>query len=707
MALFQIIRTKLGPIIVIIIGLAMALFILETALNSNTSLLQGNRNVVGNIDGKNVEIQDFQNRVEESITNYKLQTQQKNIDDNTLYSIRDQTWNQIIANQISSEEYSKLGLNVSTEELKDMFFGKEPIPEIKSAFTNPQTGVFDPLAVKNYYDHLDETGEGEQEGERRIRWVAFEKDQKEKRLIDKYSGMLKSAVYIPKWQAESDYNEKNTRASVNFVMVPYAGIVDSTIKITDAELQNYLNAHKEQYKQEESRKVEYVLFNVDPSADDTVRVAKQINEIFTKLAAAPSDTDYLKLNSDKGLDKFYYKSASIPSEYVKDTLMKIPVGSIVGPYFEDNNYRIAKLMSRKEVADSVSAHHILIRVDIAADSMKAKNKIDSIYNAIKNGTSFDSLAVKFSEDKGSGEKGGELGFMQQGKTVTNFNQYLFFEGKPGEMKIVKTEFGYHLIRIDEVKNVSAAVQVNFITRPLEASSETDKSVFEKATKFASDNSTMDAFYKSVDAQKLNKLLAPNVQKSAYQLPGLQSAREIVKWAYEAKLGDVSSPFSFGSTYVVATLSGVKEKGTMSVEDAKQQLEMQVRKEKKGEQISAQIAAAMALNTTLEALGTKLNQPVKNSSNVSFGNAYSENLGFEPKVVGTVFNLKEKELSKPVAGEQGVYVVQVQTIAKPQPIADYNQFKQQLLQTIQPRLQYGYNDALKKAITIEDYRNTFF
>lgn len=707
MALIGSIRNKLGPIIAIVIGLALAVFVLETALNSNSSLLHGSRDVVGVIDGQKIHYQEFANKVEEGISNYKLQTNQPNIDDNTMFSLREQTWNQLINEQVNGAEYRKLGLSVSPDELKDMFFGNDPVPEIKQAFTNPQTGIFDPAAVKNYVQNLDQTAEGEQEGERRARWVAFERAQKDNRIQNKYQNLIAKAIYIPKWLAEADYNEKNTRAAVQFVMIPYSTIVDSTIKVTDEELQAYLNKNKEKFKQDESRQIEYVSFPVIPSKDDTARVMKDIGEIYASLAAAPNDTNLLKINADNGLDKFYYAQPKVTSVYAMDTLFKVPVGTLIGPYFENNAYRIAKLVDRREVADSVKARHILVRVEQGADTSAAKRKIDSIYAVLLSGSSFDSLASKFSEDQGSAPSGGQLGLIAQGKTVKAFNDFLFFKGKQGEAAIVKTEFGYHIVQIEELRNVQPAVQVDFITRPLEASSTTDKMIFDRATVFASANQTRELFDKSAVEQQLNKQVAPSVQKNAFQLPGLNAAREVVKWSYQAKLDEVSPVFTLDNSYVVAVVTGIKLEGTMTLEDARQQLEMAVRKEKKAAEISTRLSAAIALNATLESIATKENQVPKSSGNVLFSNAYAENLGYEPRVIGTIFSLKENTVSEPVAGEQGVFVVKVETLTKPAPVADYNSFKQQLLSTIQPRIQYGVSEALKKSVEIEDERYKFF
>jgi peptidyl-prolyl cis-trans isomerase D len=249
--------------------------------------------------------------------------------------------------------------------------------------------------------------------------------------------------------------------------------------------------------------------------------------------------------------------------------------------------------------------------------------------------------------------------------------------------------------------------VNFITRLLEASSETDKQLFDKASKFAIENNTTELFAKAGEEQKLNKMTAPSVQKNAYALPGLTSAREVVKWAFQAKPGEVSAPFALIDNYVVAVLTGIKPEGTATVDDVRPQLELQVRRQKKGEQIAAQISAAASLNATLEGIAAKVNQPVKSSSSVSFANAYSENIGYEPKVVGAVMSQKENVVSKPIIGEQGVFVVQVASFTRPEPIADYAQFSQQLMNTIQPRVQYGLAEALRKSVKIEDNRYLFF
>ncbi|MCS6990409.1 MAG: SurA N-terminal domain-containing protein [Chitinophagales bacterium] len=707
MALIQTIRNKFGPIVVILIGVSLAVFVLETALQSETALLRGSTDVVGIIDGEKIRYAELANRIEENISNYKLQTNQSNIDENTLNSLREQTWNQLINERINHEEYRKLGLSVPVEELKQMFFSNDPVPEIKQAFTNPQTGVFDPVVVRNYYENLDQTGPNERPGERRQRWVNFEKAQKEQRLSSKYSALIKGAIYVPKWLAEEDYKDKNRRAQIRFVMLPYHLIPDTEVNVTDGELLAYLNANKARFQQEESRHLEYVLFTVNPSPEDTAVARRYIEEVYQKLLPNPVDTDLIKLYADKGLDPYYYSQDEIESETVSDTLFKVKLGTLIGPYFEEGAYKLAVLLDRRSVPDSVKARHILVRVEPGADTSAAWKKIDSIARLANNGEPFDSLAKKFSEDEGTRNNGGNLGSIAQGKTVKNFNHYLFFEGKVGELRIVRTEFGYHLIRIDEIINSRPKVQVALISRAVEPSSETDKRIYDQAQRFAAENATAELFDRAVTEKRLQKLTAPVVMKNTYSLPGLPQGRQLVQWAFAAEVGEVSAPFAIENHYVVALLRGAKQKGTPALADVRPQVEMAVRKEKKGALLAARLQEALALNATLEGVAAKVGQPVKKADHVVFSNAYAENLGYEPRVIGAVFALNPEKISQPILGEQGVFVVQVDSITEPPAIADYSQFKQQIQSSLQPRMQYQVTEALKKMAQIEDNRVRFF
>lgn len=705
--MIQIIRNKLGPAIVIIIGLSLGLFVLQTALNSNTGLLGGKGDSVGSIDGKKINIREFQAKVDTSVEAYKINSNSKNLDDNTIFTLRDQTWNQMINEYLNQREFDALGITLPKDQMQDLFFGADPYPELKKSFTNPNTGQFDPMAVKNYLDNLDKSVQGEDVAEKQTRWASFQKYVLNDVITGKYKVLLKNAVYVPKWQAEMEYNDKETKYSLQYLKIPLSDIADSTIKVTDGNIQEYINKHKEQYKQDETRKIEYVIFTVQPSASDTAKAFKYVNDSYQHFAASPNDTDYFRRYSDRAYDKMYYSPSKLDSKVLKDTLSKIAVGSVLPVYFEDGSFKTAVLIDRKMMPDSVKASHILFSTQNGTDSIKVKAKADSVFNAIKSGAAFETLASKYSDDKGSGAKGGDLGYIKYGMTVKKFNDYLFEAGKVGEVSMVKTEFGYHIIRITEAPASTPQVQIATVTRHVDYSSATTNSVYDIATKFLNDHSTPELFSKAMQEPNLNKQINEQTKKNDFQIPGLNSAREVVKWSYGAEKDAISSVFTLGDNYAVAHLVSISLEGTGTVEVLRTQIEPLVRNELKGAALAGQVNASVALNATLESLAQKFSKEVGNGDNMAFADGYFNNIGFEPKINGALSSLKEGVISKPIIGRNAVFVLKLTASTKPQPIADYNQYKQQITQAVAPRFEYGFSEALKKTITIVDDRYMFF
>jgi peptidyl-prolyl cis-trans isomerase D len=711
MSLFIQIRNKrIVTGIIIIIGLCLGFFVLETALNSNSNLLKGNSDIVGVIDGDKVHYKDFSDKVEDMVESYKMNTKQKSLDDNTLFSLRDQAWNQMVQDHINDQEFSSLGIAVPDDEMKDLFFGNDPYPQVRKSFTDPKTGQFNPMYVKQYISMLDKPIEGQPDPvERRAQWVNFEKAVKDERTDGKFKALLTGGLYIPKWEAEMEYADKEKRFDISYVKIPYTVVSDSAVKVSDGEMQAYLDAHKVQYKQEESRKIEYVIFPVKASPEDTAKAKKFVTDAYEHMVQNPNDTNFIKLNADNSLDKLYYSKDKVGkiSQKAKDTLQTIAIGTVVAPYFEDGSYKTIKLVDRKTMPDSVKFS--LIIISKGADSVKTKFKTDSIIAGLRSGADFADAAQKFSDDKNSGAKGGDQGYMGQGRTFKQLDDFLFFGGQVGEIKKLNMGSAYGIAKITEAPAPTVAFQFALVSRKVEASSATDKAVYEVANKFASTNGTAELFTKALATNpKLNKQVAESVKKNDYQLPGLATARELVKWTYTANKDDISSVFAMDQNYVVAHLVSVKTDGVQQLTpELRPQVEAEVRKEKKGAQIAAQLNASLSLNATLESIATKMGQEVKTAPGVTFATPFMPGLGFEPKLIGAISAMKPNQLSKPVLGANGVFVVKVTNVTDAKPIADYTPYKQQELQTLAQRFQYGLTESLKKTIKVEDDRYKFF
>ncbi len=707
MAVFIDIRNKLGPILVILIGFSLVVFILQAALDSQSNLLTGNRDVVGVIDGEKIHYNEYMSKVEQLMVNYKLNNPGP-MDDNTTYSIREQAWVQLIQDKINSDLYEKLGISVSEAEMKDLFFGNDPNAEIKKTFTNPNTGIFDPNAVKNYISQLDRSVNGEDVNEKRTRWVNFERFVNEDRLSTKLRTAFKNGIYIPKWYAENSYNERNTKFSFEYVAIPYSNIADSTIKISDDEIQQYINKNKEKFKQEENRKLEFVVFTVQPSSSDTDVARTFVFDALAKLSAPDLDTNYVKMNADRALDEMYYPESAIDKSAIKPGLFSQPIGSIIGPIQDGNDFVICKIVDRITLADSVKASHILFSTQGIADTLKIKYRADSVLNLIAKGAAFEELAKTYSDDKGSAEKGGDLGFIKQGMTVKPFNNFLFFAGNQGDMKLIKTEFGYHIVKITEAVKNSPSVRYYSFTRKVEPSSKTDKGYFEQANQFASKFNTPESFNQAfTDNPKFIKRTADAVRKSDYQLSGLDGARELVTWAYKNEAGSISPVFSAGSNYVVAHLVEIRPEGTQSVNNARAQVEPLLRNRKKGAQIAAELAAAGQMNTTLESIASKYGLEIKPVPETNFADSYIMGIGVDNALIGNLNAIKENTVSAPIIGNNYVFVVKMLGKTSPAPVADYSNEKSDLARNLAPRVEYGLTDALKKRLKVEDLRYNFF
>jgi peptidyl-prolyl cis-trans isomerase D len=711
MAVIIKIRNRFGLLISILIFVALGIFVLETALNSNSNLLKGHSNTIGSVDGEDISYQDFNAELDKEITSYKLQNPKANVDDQTTFSLRDQAWNTIVNNTINQKEYDAVGVTLSDAEYKDMFQGVDPNPLVKQQFTNPQTGLFDPQYVAYFIRNLD----NDKTGETRAKWENFEEYVVQNQLQKKYQDLLKKAVYVPKWQAQLTYNDRTNRVSFQYVDVPYISIPDAAVKVTDLELQSYIDANKAKYRQdEETRKIQFVTFNVIPSSDDTAAALKYINNTYSKLEDSPNDTDFMKENADNPNDPVYYTKDKIISAEMKDTLFKVSVGSLLGPFFEDDSYKIIKLVDRKSVSDSVKVKDILFSVaEDGSDSSKVYKKADSVLQLVRSkGANFDSLAANFSDDKDAGKKGGDIGWLKQGFTLKPLNNYLFFDSKPGDIKLMKlTEqngrFGYHIIKNVEASPVNPAVKLVYITRKLEPSNTTDKSIFNAASNFALKNNTESLFKASADAQKLHIYESDNLKQNDFYVPDLGVNRDIIKWTYAAKAGEISPVISSDNKYVVAVLDLVTPKGIQQLNSIRATVAFEVKKQKKAELLAANLIVPCELNATLESFASYTGQSVKKAQNVTLGSQYIPGIGVDAKLQGAIFGLKQGELSYPIAGDNSVYIVKIDSIETSKPIADYSMIQQQLAAQQAGSVDYGLTEAIKKTMKVEDYRYNFF
>ncbi|MCF0053867.1 SurA N-terminal domain-containing protein [Dyadobacter chenwenxiniae] len=705
MALITKIREKSG-IAVTVIAISLILFMVGGDLMGPNSMLGGgNDQTVGEIAGKEINIKDFQSRVDGFRQNYEAQSG-RSLNENELASLRDQAWNQFVVDIAYKKEFEDLGLTVTDQELVDMVQGNHISPSILQAFSDPTTGKFDKNAVVNYLKNLKTLPVEQQKS-----WENFEKSLREERTRAKYENMLKLSTYIPKAQAEKEYVAQNSKATLRYLYVPYFSVVDTTIKVTDKQLEDYLGAHRTEYKGTDTRSIEYVTFPVQPAKDDSAALYTEIKELARGLATAQNDSAFASMNSDIPLP--INMSLGTMSDQLKEAVKTFVPGGVYGPYREGNTYYIYKYGgTRVDTVASARASHILIRAENQSDSAKAaaRTKAEGILAQIRAGANFEALAATTSADPQSAQRGGDLNYFQNnGQMVKPFEEAVFSATAPGLIpRLVESQFGFHIIKVTDPKS-NTLYRIAAIGKTIAPSQATRDEAYRKADEFANTVKTKTEFDEAV---KKNKALvvanANRIPESATNINAIQNGRDIVRWAFkdDSDINEVSPVFETEEQYIVAVLVGKSDAKDVKVADFRDELTTKVRNQIKAEQITAKLKGATG---DLPAIAAKYGAGalVENATDISLATGFLTSAGFDPIALGKAFGLKPGQKSGVFTGENGVFIMELVSKTEAPKVADYTQYKTQLTQSLESRMSYLVNEAIRENAKIEDRRAKFF
>ncbi|HPE75660.1 MAG TPA: SurA N-terminal domain-containing protein [Draconibacterium sp.] len=707
MATLQTIRTRAGLLIAIIIGISLAAFILGDLLQSGSSIMNKNHMKIGEINGETIQYPEFQRKVEELGEIYKQNTQQSQLDENSWVQVREQTWQTTVQNIVMSDVYKDLGLEVSSDELYDMLQGANLHPIIQQLFRDPNTGQVNRGAVVNFLKQLDTNVAPEQ----KAYWLYLENQIVSERTQSKYTNMVGKGLFVTSTEAQQSIADASKQISFDYISLNNNIVADSAVKVTDSELKAYYNEHKKEFKQEKIRDLEYITFNVKPSAADYNDAEKWITEIKDDFANTTDNEQFVNSNSDINYDGTWYKLQSLPENVgVWITENNPSATDVFGPYFENESYSLAKLDSMAMLPDSVQARHILLKPNSQEELASMQLLADSLKTAIEKGSNFAALAMQFSTDQGSAMNGGDLGWFGRGQMVKSFEEAAFKNAK-NEVSIVPSQFGIHIVQTTDRGKLTQQYRVATLVRKVQPSTRTYQDTYALASKFASANTDAKKFEEAIVAEKLNKRVA-SVRENDREIAGLENARVLIRAAYEADKGDIlattqGSPiFELGNNFVIAVLTKATEEGESTFEEAKTKVELAVTKEKKTEYLVKKAAGALDGKTDLQAVASQLNTSVQNAANINFNSFSIPGIGMEPAVVGTVAALETDKISRPVGGNNGVYIVKVTSV---------NQGSEQSLEAEQARLaqSFGYRatsqayEAQRKKADIEDLRAKFY
>lgn len=706
MSIIQQIRERYAAVSIVVIALSLVGFILMDALSSQTRIFGGQSSVVGEVNGTDIEITDFDARLTDLETNYR--SQGMDVNEEMRQQLIEMLWNNTIEETLLKEEYEKLGLRFTASDMNEALYGKNPPPVLAQQFVDANN-QYDANAARQFISTLKRKKADDPQR------VFFEKNIVDflisNGLRTKYTALLAGSMFYPKWVSDQELADNSSIASINFVAVPYASISDSAVKVTDEDINNYINKHQAEFKQEKSRTLNYVLFDASPSASDTAATLNSLTALAAGFINALDAQQFLNINNTAVpfFDGFVLQSKlQIPNA---DSVRSLPVGGVFGPYLDGPNFVIAKMLEKRSMPDSVKLRHILVSTRdpqsgsvLLADSV-AKNRADSIALAVAKGSDFKLLASQLSGDAGSKDNGGEytFGSQQFGSLAKPFAEFVFYNS-PGTKRVVQTDFGYHYIEVLDHRKVEAAYKIAYLAKTIDPSDETINNASNAATQFASESQNQSSFEANTKKQNLTPRVA-EVKPTDFNVVGIGNARRLVKWAFENKVGKVSEPESFNNAYVVAVIKEEKKEGVARAQDVRAFVEPTVRNEKKAEQISKKIGN----NQSLTEIATLFNTTVQKADSVSFASPFIAGLGSEPKVIGAAFDTKLKgKVSAPISGTAGVFLVQPLSVGRiPSGDADYVSRRLQNEAMLKQNTAYRTIDALRRAAKVEDNRIKFY
>ncbi len=691
MAVIGKIREKSG-LVMVIIGVGMLAFLLPT--DGIQGLFGGNDNSLGEIGDIEVTGQEFDQRLQVALSQWENQNQSTATAE-VRESFKDQVWTEIIREVVLESQFKELGIAVSPEELFDMVQGSDPHPQVQQAFTDPNTGVFNPSQVLQFLKSLETMP-----AENRTQWLLFEDGIEKERISTKYNNLLTKGLYATSSQVKRAYTEQNEQRTIKFVAKRYVSVNDSTITVTEEELKGYYNEHKSEYKQDASREIEFVKFEVTPSEADIAEAKKWINETAEEFKITDNDSSFVVYNSEVPLDETHYGVGAMPLG-IDSTFFYAEIGTITDVYEQEGAFMVTKLSKTKMVPDSVKARHILLKTTQQPSDTLLEAKLDSIKSEIENGADFAEIAKAVSEDVGSAIEGGDLGWFKEGVMVPTFNDACF-DGKVGDMVIVPSQFGFHLIEVLEQADKVKKIQLSTVTRKNVPSNETFDAAFAKASMFFTNNSTTETFTKATEGEEYAKFIATEVKVSDKNIPGMANVRELVRWSFNNDKGSVSAPFQFDNTFVVAHLAEVREEGTATMEQVEIQVELGAKRKKK----AAMFIEEMKGVASLDELATKTGGTVESAPNVNFAAYAIPGMGQELRINGMASTLQQGQMSIPIEGQTGVFVIQIETVTPAAETTDYSAIKTQLNQT-NSAVTGQLVEALKDKYGVVDKRYKFY
>ena len=712
MATLEKIRNRAG-LLIAVIGLALLAFILGDALNSGSTFFRQSQEVAFNVNGEKVGYLDYQKRIDEMVEVYKMQTGNPNLPEDLQGQIRESVYLSMQQEILLEQTAEKLGVTVTSDEIIDLVAGDNPSPMMAQNFINPETGQFDKSFALNFIKAMEDeeaaraTGlNAETLALQHAYWSYMKRSLRMDRLRTKITTLMTGALSISELEAKAAFENEKVTVDFAYVKQSYASVADSLITVTDAEAKKLYDQRKETWKHDGSRTTDLLVVDILPSQEDISEVETIINGLKEEFATSENVGEIVSDHSDMPYLDFYV-SAELLDPDLRAFAESANINDVNGPIFKDNTFRMMRLLSKKVAADSVNVS--LISIGDVADNANVA-LADSLLDALKKGSSFETIARDFSRDQ-NGQQGGSLGWLTEGSATVGFGiefRDFVFSAPVGLAQSFKFRNNLFIVKVTEKTAPTTMYKLGDIVMNVSPSSRTQTALYNDLTRFIAQNNDVATFSQVATESGYNVIPAVTLTSSSQTAYNMPATRTVVRWVFNAKKGAISEVFECDDKFVVAAVTGISKKGYRPFDEVKEALISEVRREKKGEKMVADLKD-MSIND-LDEYGRRMGSNVDTVKYVSFGISRLANIGMEPKLNAAIAQLSENTVSEPIAGNNNVYVMKVYNRAEKttefNAAAEVERLTNNNAQ-LEQRVGYQFLQVLQKGADIEDNRIRFF
>jgi len=657
------------------------------------------REVLGSVNGKEVNYKQFSELVRRTVENQKKQ-QNNDVDAETERQIRSQVWNQMVDEQLFEQEIDRLGIAVSNQEIRDIVMGPNP-PDFLIQQFKDSTGTFRRDAYQNAM----------MDPQNKQAWIQVEEGIRQEQKHRKLQSLLLATTIVSESEMMQRFIDHNVSLDVNYVLFDINRLVpDSAVTVTDDDLKNQYESHPADFQAKAARKVKYVYFSQNASTEDSAAVEQDAKNYLDQAKSGAMDfTELAKTYSEIPVTDAFFKHGEL-SKQKEDAIFSARKGDIVGPVKDNDGIHIIKILDQRQgKSESVKCSHILLNLVSGPDSVKVLQKARFLVAQARSGADFAKLARENSQDYGSAMQGGELGWASKDRYVKPFADAAFRTGVGNIVGPVRTQFGWHIIKVTgrdkrEIKIIDLALKIK-------PSAQTIETAFQKAQDFgylAKD----EGFEKAAENSKFQVLETPEFQRTG-SIPGIGQNDAVTNFAFANKLGVISEPIYVRDGVIVIKVSNIRGEGIRPLEEVKGVLKSMAVKQKKMEKIREQVDSFYkALTPSSDIISAAQSDPklIAQNTGIFKPTDSPSGVGRDQKFIGSALSLKQGELSKPFEGNRGYYIIQLLS-KTPFDSVKYSSEREslnaQLLQEKRNRALSDWHTTLREKADIVDHRDKFF